>query len=472
MLEKEERVLMQDANEVKTNTQTIREMKLSTAVRCGVAQGRKREMRRIYTYGVSAVAAAAAAIVIIFSSIGSPAAVIEEKVMQTASANSVTDFELFRPISQRDQGFGAAMEQGLIKPIKQGVEKNGFRVDVAGAVSDGRKAFIMFSVQNHTEHIASPIVDSLYFGDVEAPSFRAEAKHARGRSDIDPGETAYYVYTTDLLPSVDYSKDAKISVALWDTVSQKYQKGLNIAFELDTKILKDQERTYHPTQSLTVDGQQINVSQVQFTPLNTYVDLEYDKANDKQIFKVISPVVIGKSGSNIEKLYYPEEVLKDNTKATLVFKNSKLDQLDTTSLKIFGIAAVKKDQLKVVVDLKKRQILDAPDDLLQILPPDQEADAEEIYFYRKLEQAHVGDSFGMWLGDFTDAKGEKYKRVSPKSTSHGGTTSSTKEDTVEDETAYNFGKGALDYPQPLTIEVKQYWIPVMDTQTVELHSKH
>lgn len=471
MLEKEERVLMQDANEVKSNAQTIREMKLSTAVRGGVAQGRKREMRRIYTYGVSAVAAAAAAIVIIFSSIGSPA-VVDEKVMQTASANSVTDFDLFRPIGQRDQGFAAAMEQGLMKPIKQGVEKNGYRVDVAGAVSDGRRAFIMFSVQNHTEHMASSVVDSLYFGDVEAPSIKAEAKHAGNSSDIHPGETVYYVYTTNLLPSVDYSKDAKMSVAIWDTVSQKYQKGLNIAFELDTKALRDQERIYHPTQALTVDGQKINVRQVQFTPLNTYVDLEYDKANDKQIFKVISPVVIGKSGSNIEKLYYPEEVLKDNTKATLVYKSSNLDQLDTTSLKIFGIAAVKKDQLKVVVDLKKRQILDAPDDLLQILPPDQEADAEEIYFYRKLEQAHVGESFGMWMGDFTDAKGEKHKRVSPKSTSHGGTMSSTKEDTMEDETAYNFGKGALDYPQPLTIEVKQYWIPVMDTQTVELRSKH
>ncbi|MWV42828.1 DUF4179 domain-containing protein [Paenibacillus sp. HJL G12] len=472
VLDKEERVLMQDVNDVKRNVEAIREIKITTAVRGGVSKGRKREMRRIYKYGIGAVAAAAAAVIIIFASIGSSANEVEEKVIQTASANSVTDFELFRPIGQRDQGFAAAMEQGLLKPIKQGVEKKGYRVDVAGAVSDGRKAFIMFSVQNHTQHQVSPVIDSLYFGDVEAPSAKAEAKSVRNSYRIMPGETAYYVYTTNLLPSVDYSKDTKMSVNIWDTVSQKYEKGLDIKFDLDTKALKDEERIYHPSETLTVDGQKINVSQVRFTPLNTYVDLEYDKANDQQIFKVINPVVIGKSGDHTEKLYYPEEVLKDNTKVTLVYKSSQLDQLDTTSLKVFGIAAVKKDQLKVVVDLKKREILAAPDDLLQILPSDQQADDEEVYFYRKLEQAQVAESLGMWLAPtFTDANGKQHKMLSPKSTSHSGTISSTKEDTMEDETPYNFGKGALNYPQPLTIEVKQYWVPIMDSQTVELASK-
>ena len=384
MLEKEERVLMQDAEEIKRNARSIPEMKLASAVRNGVTMGRRREMRRVYKYGAVAVAAAATAVIILFSTVGLPLKDIEEKTIQTSSENSVTDFESFRPIGQRDSGFAAAMEQGLLKPIKQGVEKNGYRVDVAGAVSDGRKAFIMFSVQNHTKHQSSPVVDSLYLGDAKAPSFKAEAKKA-GNSDygIMSGETAYYVYVTDLLPSVEYGKDAKLSIKVWDTESQVYQKGLDISFPLDTDALKDTERIYHPKEALTVDGQKINVRQVQFTALNTYVDLEYDQGNDKQIFKVISPVMIGTSGERIEKLYYPQSVLDDNSRVTLVYKKSRIDQMDQTSLKVFGIAAVNKKQLKVVVDLKERKIVSAPDAKLQILA--EKEDQNELYFYRKKE---------------------------------------------------------------------------------------
>lgn len=469
MLEKEERVMMQDADEIKRNAESIPEMKLAAAVRSGVTMGRRREMRRVYKYGAVAAAAAAAAI-ILFSTVGLPLRDIEEKTIQTSSENSVTDFESYRPIGQRDSGFAAAMEQGLLKPIKQGVEKNGYRVDVAGAVSDGRKAFIMFSVQNHTKHVSSPVVDSLYLGDVEAPSAKAAAINVRNSSGIMPGETAYYVYATNLVPSVKYGKDAKISFKVWDTKSQVYQKGLDISFPLDADAFKETERIYHPEEALMVAGQKINVRQVQFTALNTYVDLEYDQANDKQIFKVISPVMIGTDGEHIEKLYYPQSVLDDNTRVTLVYKKSRLDQMDQTSLKIFGIAAVNKEQLKVVVDLKERKIVSAPDAKLQILP--EKEDQNELYFYRLYEKAQAGEGFGMWLAPtYTDANGEKHDRKSPQNVSHGGTTYSSRDHTMEDETTYNFGDGASQLPQPLTIEVKQYWMPIMETQSVELASK-
>jgi len=36
---------------------------------------------------------------------------------------------------------------------------------------------------------------------------------------------------------------------------------------------------------------------------------------------------------------------------------------------------------------------------------------------------------------------------------------------------YTFGKGAKDYPQPLTITLEKYINPIMDTQAVELFSK-
>jgi hypothetical protein len=247
---------------------------------------------------------------------------------------------------------------------------------------------------------------------------------------------------------------------------------MDFSLELEPNMFEDNERTYYPDRTLKVDGQRINVRQLLFTPLNTYVDLEYDQANEKQIFKLLNPVLIGKSGEHTEKLYYPQAISKDDTKVTLVYKNSQLDQLDTTSFKTFGIAAVKKDEMNIVIDLKKKQIIDAPDERLRMLPSDQETGAGEVYFQRILEEAQAAESFGMWLEDsFTDASGEKHSRLSPESSSHSGLLTSVKNDTIEDNTTYNFGEDALEYPQPLTIGVKQYWIPIKDSQAIELLKK-
>ncbi|WP_429370432.1 hypothetical protein [Paenibacillus sp. DS2015] len=136
-----------------------------------------------------------------------------------------------------------------------------------------------------------------------------------------------------------------------------------------------------------------------------------------------------------------------------------------------GITALAKDQMKIVVDLNKKQIVEAPDTNLTIIQPISQAGAGEVQFQRKLEKAQSSYSIMMWLDDsFTDAKGEKHKMLT-EGLSQRGHGVSTKDDTVEDNYSYNFGEKALDYPQPLTIEIKEYWNPIMETQTVELFSK-
>ncbi|MFU1794527.1 DUF4179 domain-containing protein [Paenibacillus azoreducens] len=480
MLDKEERVLMTDSDTVKKQAGEIRDMKLANAVRAGISKGRKREMRRIYSYGAAAIAAAAAAVFIVFSFTGFPDAGGNEKMVQTASPKSVTDIESFRQAAARDQGFAAALEQGLVKPVKLGVEKNGYRIDVAGAVADGRTAYILYSLQNHTKSAAIPIEKSLEFGGVKAPSEWAKSIATLNRyngnhyigNETPAGDTGYYVYATHLLPTAKYNKDAKLSIKIWDTATDKNQEEFDVTFDFDTNMLKDKEQAYYPDRTLTIAGQNIKVRQLLYTPLQTYVDLEYDPANEKQVFNLINPVLIGKSGDQSEKIYYPTEILKDKSQTTLLYKRSRLEQPDKASLKVFGISAVNKDQLKLVIDLQKKEIVEAPDDLLRIIAPEpgEKSGAGEIFLERKLEHVQVAESFDMSLDDsFTDANGETHKRLPSENVSHGGLTRS--KDTFKDEKTYNFGKDALDYPQPLTIRLEKYWIPVMDTQSVELIAK-
>lgn len=475
MLDKEYE-LMKDSTVLNEKANFLPESKLSTAIREGMEQGRKRERRRKYSVSMGTLAALSVVVLLLIIVNGSPFTEIQDRHSLTSSISSVNDLESFPSELIYDNSLRMALEDGLVKPINLITEKNGYGVELLGAVTDGRKAYVLFNVINNKEVDIILRGFSLEFGGYAAPSFGARFDNLSGNGQISAGQSSYYVYSTDLLPNDPYTKDAKIRISLSDTsiqalnsTSKKYVTSMDISLQLEPNMFADKERVYSPNRTLTVDGQKINVSQLLFTPLNTYVDLEYDQANEKQIYKLLNPVLIGKRGEHVEKLYYPQSILRDDPKVTLVYKSSQLDQLGTLSLKTFGIAAVKKDKLKIVVDLNKKLIIEAPDDHLQMFDSDPVSGSGEVYFLRKLENAQAAESFGMWLEEsFTDATGVEHSRLSPEGIGHSGLIKSLKDDIIEDQTSYNFGEKAVNYPQPLTIKVKQYWIPNMDTRAVEL----
>lgn len=505
MPEKEERVLKQDAREVQLHAEEIKELKIYNAMRSGMAQGKKRSKRRFYSYGAGAVLAAAAAIFVIVTSIGLPAGDIDDSGLsgsvQTASTTSWNDFADYRKQPLTNRLIGGILERNLVKPVRQSATNKGYRMDVDGAVTDGRKVYILFNVHNGTDKVVNPGHTKIQFGDYEVPDpHRGAALELvySGESRIQPGEDKKFIYSTNYPASITDSKEAKFTLILTGTSEQaltsssnKYRTSLEVSFQLDPDGFKDQVHTLPVNRTLTVDGQQIKVRQVQYTPFNTYVDLEYDKANTKQIFSLLNPVLVATAGSQTEKLVYPgritaynSEVYQDHSQATLVFKHTGLNQPDSATLKIAGISALEPDRMKFVVDLNKQQVIEAPADDWEIVTSKQEhnAAAEEIllrrkvtgmFYYTDSQGAVQAENIGAELDDkFTDASGQVHDRTNRETPliNFGGTTIS-REGTGIDELSLSFGSQAADYPQPLTQPVWRIWNPIMETQSIELFSK-
>ncbi|MHA6533977.1 DUF4179 domain-containing protein [Paenibacillus sp. BAC0078] len=504
MSEKEERILLQDAQEVNLNAETIREMKIYNAMRSGMAQGKKRSKRRFYSYGVGAVLAAAAAVFLIFSSIGLPAGDTDDSGLsgsvQAASTTSWNDFAAYRNQPLHNRLVADILERDLVKPVRQSATNKGYRMDVDGAVTDGRKVYILFSVHNDTDKEVAPADTKIQFGDFEVPyPHRGAALEMAYDSDsrIQPGQSKDFIYSTNYPSSIAYSKDVKFTLILTGTSDQalvsssnKYRTGLEVSFELDPARFKDQEHTLPVNRTFTVDGQKIKVRQVQYTPLNTYVDLEYDKANTKRIFSLLNPVLITTTGSQTNKLVYPGRITADNSEykdysqATLVFKHTGLNQPDSATLKIAGISALEPDRMKFVVDLKKQQVIEAPADDFEIVTSKQEHNATEaeillrrteshLFYYTDSQGAVQAEYIGTWLdNNFTDANGRVHERTNRETALYnfGGTTTS-REGTGVHEMSLFFNNQATAYPQPLTISVDHIWNPIMETQSIELFSK-
>lgn len=493
MTEKEERILRKNVDDVQQNVETIQEMKIYNAMKKGIVEGKKREKRRIYTTGMGVVAAAAVALLVTYSTIGLPNKGVAQPSVQSASIKNTDNFKAYRSFSRLEPALASALEQNLVVPVGQSAENKGYRVDVTGAVTDGRKVYILYNVQNNTDEVVIHADFALQFEGIKDSSLHkgASLSMLASESRIQPGQSMDFIYSTNLLPTIKYPKKVNYNIILTETSdkallssSNKYRTSLDVAFELDPDMLKAQERILDTEGTLTVDGQKIKVTGVQYTPLSTYVDLEYDQNNDKQIFQLINPVLISKKGDTTNKIYYPDiinaensEIYSDNSKFTLVFKHSKDSQPDTVSLKTFGISAVEKDQMKIVVDLNKYQLIEAPGSGLELVTPTPENDAMEgtILLRHKFENAQYLNYYTRTSETFTDGEGKVHQSAYTTNRSavlnFGGLMRSQDGPGV-DEFIYNFGAEAKNYPQPLTITLEKYINPISDTQAVELYSKN
>ncbi|MBY0011934.1 DUF4179 domain-containing protein [Paenibacillus typhae] len=476
----EEQLLHQNAGEVKQQAEAMPEMRIVQAMQTGIRKGKKESVRKRVMSGIKVTVTAAAAVLLLFTFFNTPEKAVESTVQTAIPYNTGTASGLFEASLIRDKTLLNALDQNLLRPVNKGVEKAGFKVEIKSAVSDGRQVYIIYSVQNNSDQTVIHADFGLDFGTFEAADIGAKLEMLGTNSQIQAGQTLYFVYFNTLLPDMDYPEDVQYNVVLTQTSdealsssSDKYRTSMGVSFKLDTDMLKERNRIWTAKQALTVAGQTLKVDQVLFTPLSTYVDLEADERNNRQVNGLINPVLIGKSGDKIIKSYYPavitadnSELWKDRSHFTLVYTSKDYLNLNSLSLKTFGIAAVDKDQMKIVVDLKKRQLVEAPDGF-SIKAQDESAKPGVITFRNKREHIETQDSFMMRLAEnYSDADGKVYTRpggegVFTHSLSRGAKT-------FDEEYDYNFGLQAIQYPQPLTVEIERYWNPVLDTQSVNL----
>lgn len=488
MADKVQRILNQDVNDVQGKQQQISDMILSNTIRNGIREGKRRETKRRWmTYSIGAMVTAVAVIIFLTSippntPANLPDNQIKYTVVHTTPSDKEVDLEHFQTNVETEFGLDTAIYKKLITPIQQTVEYKGLKVDVIGSASDGRRLYFLFTAQNNLDYAISPHVESITFSDVKETTTGVIflSKASADGHQIRPGDTEYYVYVANIIADTSNTDVATVRFSQYDS-KNGYKNHFMFKVPINPNQLEDQQRIYYPKDSLVVDGQKINIEKIQFTSLNTYLDLEYDSSNTKQIFKLLEPKLIGEKGNAKKELNFLDSfmptnrIFKETNKATLIFHDNNLDKLNSMyiSLKVGGIVAVPKDKMKVSIDLKQRKIVDAPDEHLNIVEPDTPAAEGEILLQHKLEDVYAVEPMSMSHEfSYTDAEGKKHKLLNSTIKKIGGLTTSKEKKSpygsIEEYTAFNFGKEALDYPQPLTVNIERYWNPIMESQTVQL----
>ncbi|WIV21270.1 DUF4179 domain-containing protein [Paenibacillus polygoni] len=482
MWNKEERILSDDAHEMKANSEQVREMKLTNAVQRGIEQGKRRQKKRLLSYGGGAFITAVVIVLFILSSIDFPDngenSLTGQPVTRSVTTKSWSDSDLFIEAPGLNKALGNVLSNDLIQPVYQSTEKNGYRFEVLGAVTDGRKLYILYNINNKTDQMIYHVGESFRYGSYEDSGLGASTELAQsGDSYIQPNSTKNFIYATNLPESKIYtSHQAIYEINVYK--ENQSQTSIEVAFDLDINRFASQTDSFDINKTMQIDDQKIHINKVVYTPLHTYLDLEYDSSNTKDISQLINPVLIGKAGEKSEKLFYPKVLTPSNSdlfskenQRTLVFYSSKLNHFDSIALNIQGISALEEEQKKIVIDLSKNEIVQAPDNDLQMIKSSEEADVGDVLFLREIENAVTLRSGSMWLdSQFQDADGVSHDQEPSGGVRASGFSTSSKDDIGEDHYSYNFGADAVNYPQPLTIKIKRYWNPILEDQTLQLYS--
>ncbi|MDO7906706.1 DUF4179 domain-containing protein [Paenibacillus sp. JX-17] len=468
---KEQSVLMDDARDVMQRAAALPEMKLQAAVSRGAAKGRKQRMRRRYSYSLGA-AAAVLAFLFVWTYVQQTENDVTAGVVHTSDPAGWVGFQPF--MGAHDPTLALALKNQLVKPVYQSGEKGGVRLDVTGAVTDGRKLYILISLHNNTDQSIYITPRSLTYGGVKVDGFGAELGEGGSTSDADPGKTGYLTFSANLIPGAKYGSEANFAVNVYKEAGGD-PSTLDVTFDLDLNMLQDRIQTYKAEQPLTVKGQKIQIEQVTYTPLNSYVDLNYDKHNQEQIFELIYPVLKGADEGRSERLGYVSSDMHYNRliyskplyDMTLVFKPSQLKQRDQAEFAVAGISALDKDQSELVVDLSQEKIMKAPElaNAQFSIESESTGNREDAFLFKVHSPLASSYGKGIELSDtYTDAEGSGHKLGG------GGSIAghNSKGDMTYEQTSV-FGKDAQKLPQPLTIGIKWLWNPLTEAQSVQLH---
>lgn len=295
MPDKAEQLLSQDASDVNQKVEALPEAVLIRSARDGMRRGMAREKRRLLSFGLSAVVAAAAAIVIFLSNLPTSEQNTSYHAEQPAIMNQ-QQLDAYLPALELMPILPAPLEHSLIQPIWQSMDADGLRVEVTGGFSDGRKVFILYSVQNNSDVELITSYTSLDLGIGNKVSTTGVLLQHANSMFIAPGEKNHFVYAANLDSSIDYTSEASFKLLFIGTSdlamyssSTKYRKAVDIQFSLDPQQLSDQVHTLHTDRTIKVHDQEIHIRQVQYTPLNTYVDIEYDVNNSQHVFSWLAP---------------------------------------------------------------------------------------------------------------------------------------------------------------------------------------
>ncbi|MCQ4087411.1 hypothetical protein [Saccharibacillus sp. JS10] len=428
MTDHQERQLLSDAEQTEQAARHIDQTKLNEAVRQGMTKGKKRAKQRRTFYQAGIVTAAAATVIALSASLmpGAQDAPISNPITAGIKSNlpikpsptpakpGYLSIDDYRSVGM-DIHFFEGIKKGYFQSIDAKQEKDSYTLTLKGAAMDNRKLYLVAELRNDSDQevrLKNPWID---FGK------QAPTSWVSSNADVvRPGEQKYFFIENKLQSDVNYPNQAVFSANV--ELHEDPFSGVNlpqtefeIPVQFNSQDLLNQVETLKVDKELVIDGQRIEVQQVQLSPLGTYVDYRYADQNSQRIFDLDTPELkvngsgqtkIPRSAQTHIPVFLQKDESSDGQRSLIFDALAERSKPDSIIFSIDGIATLDKEKLNMVVDTEKGEILSGGDGSVNI-----SVDASQKTFTLEQDVGEYaeGDPLNtspmMFEDTFVDAKG-------------------------------------------------------------------
>lgn len=326
------------------NNLEVPEEKLDDAIFAGFQKAKREKVRLKGKKWWLSVAMVAVLMLVFFTSIR----------VSPAFANYVSEIpgmEKIVELIRHDKGMMTAIEYDYYQKIGVSEKKNGIEVVIDGAIADENGMVLFYTLntdKKQTEIMMDNVVLKSLDGeelDFASSSFGTPHYSEKGEKTFN-GTIDYYFEKP--LKAREFQLDIELE-------GEKYTIPFSLKEELKAK------KTYSINQTVTIDGQKIQILEATVYPLRVAVQIKMDPKNTKKLLVIEELRLVDENGESWSKI-------KNGVTGTVMSENEQIYYLQSNYFKepkelylaFNKIQAVDKEFAEVVLDTEKEEILKQP----------------------------------------------------------------------------------------------------------------
>jgi len=337
--------LEQRLNDRKTeyDTMPVPDAEAYQAVQAGIRQAARKRKSRL-RWVMSSISAAA--IILVFTGCIRVSPAFASFVEQLPGMEGIVS------MIRQDKGLMMAIDQSLLQKVGVTDEHDGASMTVDSIITDESRMVIFYTMKG---------MKDLEKGGYDIDLLDRDGKKlpvAFSYSSPKPAsESGIYEDKIDV-SFIESLPPQELTVVFKERGKEPNNKW-KVTFPVDRSLTKGMKKIIPVNQTITVDGQRIQVKQAVLYPTRLVLDIEYDRNNTKKIFGIRDLQLVDEQG----RAWRTDSSSIGGSGSSVFFESMYFSTPKKLTLQGSGLSAVDKDELVISIDPSSGEIQGGPSSL-------------------------------------------------------------------------------------------------------------
>ncbi|WP_416298226.1 DUF4179 domain-containing protein [Paenibacillus illinoisensis] len=322
------------------DTITVPDAAVQQSVQTGIRQAARRRKSRVRWY-MSSISAAA--IILLFTGCIRVSPAFASFVEQWPGMEDIVS------MIRQDKGLQMAIDQSLLQKVGITDEHDGASVTIDGIITDESRMVIFYTMKS---------MKDLQKGEYDIDLLDGDGDHLPvAFSYFSPGETSdksIYENYIDVIFTDEASPPDELSVVF--KPRDKARSGeWKVTLPVDKNLTKGMKKVLPVNQTLTVDGQRIEVKQATLYPTRLVLDVTFDPKNTKEVFGLSDLQLVDEQGRA-----WRTDTSTGEDERSIYFESMYFSVPKKLTLQGSGLSGLDKDELEFSLNLESGHIKGGP----------------------------------------------------------------------------------------------------------------